>query len=141
MTSLHPCPGCSRHVRAERVCPFCAIALPARALTVAPPSPRPRMSRTAQFAGAATLASLAACSSSTKTPDAGTDTMMTTADGAGNTQDSASDAKDAQPTDAPRDFGGFIPIYSAVFPPSKTRVASSTPAPAHHGRSVRRPGR
>jgi hypothetical protein len=105
------------------------------------------MSRAAQFAaGAASLASVAACSSSARSPDAATDTMTMTADGGGDSQnsdtkDSPSEATDAQPTDAPRDFGPAIPIYSAVFPPSKTRIASTPPAPAHQGRPPHRTSR
>jgi hypothetical protein len=102
------------------------------------------MSRAALFAaGAASLASVAACSSSTKTPDAAaTDTMAMTADTASDkNNDSPSEAKDAQSTDAPRDFGGGIPIYSAVFPPTKTRVASTTPPPTRHGRPGHRTSR
>jgi hypothetical protein len=106
------------------------------------------MSRAAQFAaGAASLASVAACSSSARSPDAATDTMTMTADGGGDSQnsdspkDSRSEATDAQPTDAPRDFGPAIPIYSAVFPPSKTRIASTPPAPAHQGRPPHRASR
>jgi hypothetical protein len=132
-------------VRAEAVCPFCAAPLPARPPEIASAAPRQRTSRAALFAaGAASLASVAACSSSTKTPDAAaTDTMAMSADTASDKQssDSPFEAKDAQSTDAPRDFGGGIPIYSAVFPPTKTRVASTTPPPARHGRPGHRTSR
>lgn len=61
MSALHPCPACSRHVRAtEATCPFCASALPA-----APPprrAPPRRLGRAAVFAfGGAALAQAAGC--------------------------------------------------------------------------------
>lgn len=57
MTELAPCPSCQRHVATrERVCPFCAQALPPlRAQRI---SLRGRVSRAAVF-----TAALAACSS------------------------------------------------------------------------------
>lgn len=157
MTKLAPCPGCSRHVRvSEAACPFCARALLAPpSAAAAPPPARLRMSRTALFAVGATMVGVAACSdeSPPNKMDAASDVSSpadaAASDVAGNeVADTAGEARDARTdvdasvTDAPPDFGGGVPIYSAVFPPSATRVAQASPAPAppvmHNGRSARR---
>lgn len=62
MSSLHPCPHCSRHHRAcERLCPFCGGQLPACEAGSAPRSPG-RMSRAMLVAAGAAALGGASCS-------------------------------------------------------------------------------
>jgi len=63
MTSLVPCPDCSRHVFATAAqCPFCAALLPTDLEARAIPGATQRLSRAAIYAFTASL-SVAACSS------------------------------------------------------------------------------
>ena len=111
MNDLVPCPACNRHLRtSEQLCPFCGCPLPARSPTRAPAAPsRRRLSRSALFAAGATMMGAAACSSTTtKHDDAAVDTgAMHSYAG----------------SDGPPGNDGAVPIYSAVFPPQKTRMA------------------
>jgi hypothetical protein len=137
MSTLTPCPSCSRHVRvSDAACPFCGATV-----TVAPPGPAPapglrgRLGRAALFAAGATLMGLGACTDSKcahLTCSAGVagvsggGTSGTT--GSGGTTGSAGSggaAGNDGGIDAVSPDDGPIAIYSAVFPPpeeAKTRA-------------------
>ena len=138
MSQLSPCPGCSRHVKvAERVCPFCARDLPAQPVAAVTPPGRPRMSRAAAFALGATMVGAAACSSSTPktTPDGNADAPTTDAGPEAGTGGGGAGGGGAGGASGPTDGGqdhAPIPIYSAVFPPERTRVAMA-PKITHEG--------
>ena len=116
MSELVPCPACNRHLRiSEQVCPFCGRQLSPHSRTRAPAAPSlRRLSRSALFAAGATMMGAAACSSTTiKHDDAGVDSSGMHSDAG---------------SDGPPGNDGAVPIYSAVFPPQKTRLAR---APKH----------
>ena len=132
MSSLVPCPSCSRHVRAaETACPFCANALPsdmgARAV---PASPR-RLERLAAFTFAATLA-VTGCSAGggeeTEQQEGEIGSIMpmygmpAPVEDAGPGPDGGEDCTKAADAGAP-DPGSIMPMYGAP-PPWE-----STPAP------------
>ena len=80
MTELAPCTACRRHVAvAETACPFCGVALPARA---AEPFAAQRLARAAVFVAGAALvgAGLASCWTSSSPRDSKVVDHKTTAD-------------------------------------------------------------
>ncbi len=61
-TSLVPCTGCARHVRAsDAACPFCGLVRTLEASRDAVPGARPLSRAALLFAAAATVASTEAC--------------------------------------------------------------------------------
>lgn len=108
--SLHPCPGCARHVRrTETTCPFCASAIAIEA-----PEPRvitERLGRAALFAMGAAVMTSSGCAVSlygAPAPDTGPNDAGVAAADAGVALDAAGNPD-----------SGFFPPYGTP-PPDDT---------------------
>lgn len=104
MSHLIPCPECGRHVRnTEAACPFCALPLDLAHLP-APQLPTQRLSRAAQLAFTATLASATALAACSGTTDGGTDPAPV----AGSAGMETAGTAGSPPSD-----GGAVAVYGA----------------------------
>lgn len=127
VSSLAPCPSCSRHVKtSEGRCPFCRGALSEAFAGTAVPGPTQRLSRAAAFAFTASLA-VTGCGSQIVTvpapaKDAGAGDGAALDSGASSPAyggsvpiDAGYDAADTalEPDAGPQDSGGGNAIYGA----------------------------